>query len=60
MDIRLLDEKTHELYFAEVGRFWNEGNQQAIQERKQRRFPIDHDKFRNPPEPMFSKRVGFI
>jgi signal transduction histidine kinase len=41
MDVRLLDEKTNELYFATTyGRAWLEGSDENIQQRKQKRFTV--------------------
>jgi GAF domain-containing protein len=40
-DIRLLDENTNELYYAEVyGPAWNEGTKKDIRERRERRFKV--------------------
>jgi GAF domain-containing protein len=42
MDVRLLDEWQHELYFAEVyGNAWNEGNEREIRERKELRYSVN-------------------
>jgi signal transduction histidine kinase len=41
IDIRLLDEESRELYFAEMyGDFWNAGDRQSVLERLRRRFPV--------------------
>jgi signal transduction histidine kinase len=41
-DVRLLDEKKNELYFAAFGgEAWNEGSAQDIAERKSRLFPLE-------------------
>jgi K+-sensing histidine kinase KdpD len=41
MDVRLLDDKTNELYFAETyGRGWNQGDEHEIELRRLRRFPV--------------------
>jgi signal transduction histidine kinase len=46
MDIRLLDDTQRELYFAQThGKAWDEGTEKEVQDRKQRRFPVDD----NPP-----------
>jgi len=41
IDVRLLDEKTHELYVAKTyGKAWDDGSEEEIQKRRQRRFPV--------------------
>lgn len=41
MDVRLLDERSGELYFAETfGEAWSEGSKKEINQRKQQRFPV--------------------
>jgi GAF domain-containing protein len=41
MDVRLLDEQTRELYFAETyGNAWNEGTEEDIGKRKKRRYSV--------------------
>jgi signal transduction histidine kinase len=41
MDVRLLDEQRQELVFAEVyGNAWNEGTEEEIRKRKQRKFSV--------------------
>jgi signal transduction histidine kinase len=42
IDVRLWDESTNELYFAETaGRYWSEGKQDEVRRRRQRTFPLD-------------------
>ena len=42
IDVRLLDEKSNELYFAETaGQYWSEGKQEEVRRRRLRRFPLD-------------------
>jgi signal transduction histidine kinase len=43
IDVRLVDEKKHELYFAETYpvAYWNNGDAREVKERKERRFPLD-------------------
>ncbi len=49
MDVRAFDEASGELYFAAVhGKLWNEGSQNAIAEKRNRRFPA----LQKPPESM--------
>jgi signal transduction histidine kinase len=43
LDVRLFDDEHDDLYFAAVhGDFWNEGDQNSVQERKLRRFPVEY------------------
>ena len=53
-DIRLLDKKTGDLYFAEThGNLWNEGNKHEIAERKSRRFPVADEEARSAGAQVF-------